>query len=283
MSEFRLNNRIKGAGTDLVTPFATDGSVDSAALARLVNAGCEGGVDFLCVLGPVSEAVSLSAEEKKIVRETVLEANAGRLPLLLGLDAGISAAKFSMMPQSVWEGFSAFLISAPSGVDAFAYFSDITRFSPLPVFICSDGDGLLPEIVLRLAEECPKITGIVTASGEGEHIREILDRRPDGFAVLSGDDMLTCELMLNGADGAISVAANAMPETEWLLVNSFSPEAAMNADMLLRPYVELIEKEGKVTGIKMMLSKMGIAENILREPFVPASETLEFDFNLLMK
>lgn len=278
------NNRIKGAGTELVTPFSEDGAVDAGALSRLVNASCEGGMDFLCVLGPVSEAASLSAEEKKLVRETVAEAAAGRLPLLLGLDAGISPAKFTMMPESSWDGFDAFLVSAaPDEKDVFGYFSDIARFSPLPVFICSDGDGIPSDTVLRLAEKCHRIAGAVIVSGEGEDIRDILEKRPDGFAVLSGDDSFTCELLLNGADGAVSAAANAMPETEWLLVHSLTPEVAMSADMLLRPYVELIAKEGCVTGIKYMLSKMGIAENVLREPLRPASEGLCFDFNLLMK
>lgn len=276
--DYRSQNRIKGAGTELVTPFAADGSVDAAALAKIVEASIESEMDFLCALGPVSEAAALSAEERRLVLETVREADAGRVPVLLGLDGDVSISKLSMMPESAYDGADAFLL--PAAADCVA---DLALASPLPVFLYSDGEGILPETLFGLAAQCPKIVGVVVASGEGEHIKEILEKRQEGFVVLSGDDLLTCELMLNGADGAVSVAANAMPETEWLLVNSFSPEGAMHADMLMRPYIDLIAKEGKATGIKMMLSKMGIAENILREPLAPASEALQFDFNLLMK
>lgn len=280
---YRQLNRIKGAGTSLITPFSADGSMDAGALSRIIEASFEGGMDFLCLLGPASEAASLSKEEKALVRETVVAAAAGRFPLLMGLEAGISVSKVAMMPESAWDGIDAFLVSQPEGADAYGYFRDIAQASPLPVFLLSDGDGILPETALRLAAECPKIVGIVISSGDGVHIREILENRPDGFALLSGDDMLTCELVVNGADGAVSVAANAMPESEWLLVHSFAPEVAMNADMLIRPYVELFGKESAEAGIKMMLSKMGIAENILRAPLSPASEQLQFEFNLLMK
>jgi len=273
----------------LVTPFAVDGSVDTGALSRIVEASYEGGMDFLCVLGPLSESEALSSDEKKLVRETVLEANAGRFPLLLGLDRGISAPKLSMMPVSAYEGFEAFLIAASDETgqsqDAlFQYFCEAARFSPLPIVIDNlPAVRLLPETLLRLADECPKIIGVNCHTDDYETAGQLIDGRPEGFCVLSGADEMTCGLMMLGADGTLSAIANAMPETEWLLVHSFSPEGAAQAYRLMKPYVELLPKERESVGIKTLLHLMGNIENGFRAPLAPASENLIFEFRLLLK
>ena len=144
---------------------------------------------------------------------------------------------------------------------------------------------MLADTTLRLAE-LPNIVAVKEASGNFEQIMDIINRKPEGFNVLSGDDAITMPLIACGADGVISVVANALPEKFSTMVN-----ASLHSDFdLARPiHNELLNitkmffEEGNPGGVKVALENREIMSQNLRLPLVPVSSNLANRINQEMK
>ena len=199
-----------GLGVALVTPFKGDGGVDYEALARLVDAQLAGGTDFLCVLGTTAETPTLTADEQRQVRRTVMERNAGRLPILLGVGGNSTQAIVDRLATDAMEGVDAILsvvpyYNKPTQAGMYAHFAAIAESTDLPIILYNvpgrTGVNMLPETTLRLAADFKNIVGIKEASGNLEQIETIISNRPAGFKVFSGDDGITLPLIKKGAPG----------------------------------------------------------------------------------
>ena len=279
---------IKGLGTALITPFKEDKSVDYEALARLLDTQLTGFVDYLVVLGTTGEAATLTADEKREVREFIVKYVDGRLPLVLGVGGNCTAAVCESLHTTDMTGFEAILsvcpyYNKPNQEGLYQHFGAVAEASPVPVILYNvpgrTGVNLLPETVMRIWEAYPdKIIGIKEASGNLEQIkrliglsaqRSVLCQR-SGLLVISGDDGIACEVMEAGGAGLISVASNAFPEDFWHIVHD--KNAALQAQYA--ETIRLLFVEGNPTGIKAFLAKKGIIQNYLRLPLVPASFTL---------
>ena len=278
---------IKGLGTALITPFKEDKSVDYEALARLLDTQLTGFVDYLVVLGTTGEAATLTADEKREVREFIVKYVDGRLPLVLGVGGNCTAAVCESLHTMDMTGFEAILsvcpyYNKPNQEGLYQHFGAVAEASPVPVILYNvpgrTGVNLLPETVMRIREAYPdKIIGIKEASGNLEQIKHLIAlsqesrvKSQEPLLVISGDDGIACEVMEAGGAGLISVASNAFPEDFWHIVHD--KKAA-----LLAQYAETIRLlfvEGNPTGIKAFLAKKGIIQNYLRLPLVPASFTL---------
>ena len=274
--------------TALVTPFLPDGQVDENALGRLVDKQIRGGADALVVLGTTGEAVTLTEEEKRLVVQLIVERNNHRLPLILGMGGNNTAAVLNSLHE--WEttltGHFAAILSVcpyynkPSQEGLYQHFRLVAEASPVPVILYNvpgrTGVNLLPETVVRLANDCPQIAGIKEASGNIEQIRRLIQQcQPfltDGrFVVISGDDGITAQLMDMGADGLISVAANAFPEDFGSIVREHNHRLQDK----YAPMVEMLFKEGNPAGIKTVLAQQGLIHNRLRLPLVACSPALQ--------
>ena len=207
-----------GMGVALVTPFTDSGEVDYETLKQLVDYQINSRTDFLCVLGTTAETPTLSAEEKLAVRRTVVERNAGRLPILLGCGGNCTRDIVNTLSTDAMDDIDAVLsvvpyYNKPTQQGMYAHFKAISEATNLPIVLYNvpgrTGVNMLPETTLRLASDCKNIVGIKEASGNIEQINYILRHRPDGFKVFSGDDGITLPLMREGADGVISVIGNA--------------------------------------------------------------------------
>ncbi len=274
-----------GLGVALVTPFKGDGSVDYEALARLVDTQLAGGTDFLCVLGTTAETPTLTAEEQRQVCRTIMERNAGRLPILLGVGGNCPQAIVARLSIDAMEGVDAILsvvpyYNKPTQAGMYAHFAAIAESTDLPIILYNvpgrTGVNLLPETTLRLAADFKNIVGIKEASGNLEQIEQIISNRPAGFKVFSGDDGITLPLIRRGADGVISVIGNAFaPEFAQLVHDAmrgnYAEAEAM--DERLRQMYELLFLDGNPAGVKAVLHLRGMMENRLRLPLVPASDT----------
>ena len=160
------------------------------------------------------------------------------------------------------------------------HFKAVAEASPLPVVLYNvpsrTGKNMEAATPLRLAEEFPgKIIGIKEASGDIDQIRTIIDHKPEGFQVVSGDDALTRRLIGIGAEGVISVVGNALPRlfsdmVHRSLANPSDPEAA-DTDTLLQPLDKALFADGNPSGIKCLLNLLGLADDVLRLPLVPVS------------
>ena len=275
---------LKGLGTALITPFKADKSVDYEALARLLDTQLTGAVDYIVVLGTTGEAATMTADEKREVRQFIVNYVHGRLPLVLGVGGNNTAAVTSGLEAMRNGGildFTAILsvcpyYNKPNQEGLYQHFCAIAEASPIPVILYNvpgrTGVNLLPETVMRIWEAHPdKIAGIKEASGNVEQIKHLIDLAKGKLLVISGDDGIACEIMEAGGAGLISVASNAFPEDFRHIVHD--KDAALQnryAEM-----IRLLFAEGNPVGIKAVLAQKGLIANSLRLPLVPASKELE--------
>ena len=288
---------LKGLGTALITPFKADKSIDYEALARLLDTQLTGAVDYIVVLGTTGEAATMTADEKREVRQFIVNYvkqspitnHQSPIPLVLGVGGNNTAAVTSELEAMRNGGildFTAILsvcpyYNKPNQEGLYQHFCAIAEASPIPVILYNvpgrTGVNLLPETVMRIWEAHPdKIAGIKEASGNLEQIKHLIElsaisRQPSELLVISGDDGIACEIMEAGGAGLISVASNAFPEDFWHIVHD--KDAALQAKY--NQMVKLLFKEGNPVGIKAVLAQMGIIQNYLRLPLVPASKELE--------
>ena len=271
-------------GVALVTPFDATGMVDHAALARLVDYQIESRTDFLCVLGTTAETPTLSEEEQLAVRKTVVERNAGRLPILLGCGGNCTHNIVNKLSKDKMDDVDALLsvvpyYNKPTQAGMYAHFKAIADSTTLPIYLYNVpgrcGVNMQPETTIRLANECSNIIGFKAASGNIEQIKKLIAMKPDTLDVLSGDDGLTYEIMKAGGVGVISVFGNVYPKECVELVRLLEQKRYDEAKELSDSYSEmfrLLFADGNPGGAKAQLSNMGYVKNILRLPLVPVRE-----------
>lgn len=272
-------------GVALVTPFDAAGEVDHEALARLVDYQIESRADFLCVLGTTAETPTLSEEEKEAVRRTVVERNAGRLPILLGCGGNCTHNIVNKLSKDKMEDVDAILsvvpyYNKPTQAGMYAHFKAIAESTELPIILYNvpgrTGVNMLPETTLRLAADFKNIVGIKEASGNIEQIEYILKNRPEGFKVFSGDDGITLPLIKSGADGVISVIGNAYAAEFAELVHLAQAGQFAEAEVIdqrLKELYTLLFVDGNPAGVKCLMELRGMLQNVLRLPLVPASQS----------
>lgn len=278
----------KGTGIALITPFNEDYSVDDESLEHIVNHVIDHGADFLVALGTTSEAPTLTAEEKKQVVATILKANKGRLPVLLGMGGNNTANVIEQINTQDFSGIQGILsvvpyYNKPNQRGMKAHFEAIANASPVPVILYNVpgrvGVNLQASTCVELAKH-PNIIAVKEASGNLQQIMEILRDKPTDFDVLSGDDGITQPLMALGATGVISVAANAYTTPFSRMMSAMKEgrtKEALKLHFAMMRMNQLIFADGNPAGIKCLMSHMGLCKNVLRLPLVPVSEKVEND------
>ena len=282
------NNIFKGTGVALVTPFKADFSVDVEALTRIVNHVIDNGADFLVVLGTTSEAPTLTADEKRLVINTILKANNGRLPILLGMGGNNTQAVIEAVKAQDFTGIQGILsvvpyYNKPNQRGMRAHFEAIADASPVPVVVYNVpgrvGVNLQAATCVELAKH-PNIIAVKEASGNLQQIMEILRDKPAEFDVISGDDAITQPMVALGATGVISVAANAYTKPFSRMMNAMKEgrfDEALRLHYAMLRMNQLIFADGNPAGIKCLMSHMGLCQNVLRLPLVTANEKVEAD------
>ncbi|MFZ9587453.1 MAG: 4-hydroxy-tetrahydrodipicolinate synthase [Crocinitomicaceae bacterium] len=279
-----MNNPFTGAGVALVTPFLDNEKIDFDALRALVRLQIKGGTDFLVVQGTTGESPVLSQEEKMEVLRVVIEENNGQLPIVYGVGGNNTRALegiFAALPKGV-DGILSVspYYNKPIQKGIVAHFKMVASFTDLPIILYNvpgrTGSNMSPETTLLLSE-IPNVVAVKEASGNMEQIMEIIRlRRPD-FGVLSGDDNLTMPLIAAGADGVISVVANAFPEKFAAMVHA---SMAGDLDLARKEHYDLFSitkmffEEGNPGGVKVALNVRGLMSEKMRLPLHPVSEGL---------
>lgn len=279
-----MKTRLKGMGVALITPFKEDGSVDYDALLRLVDYQLENGTDFLCVLGTTAETPTLTKEEKEKVKRTVIDRVGGRLPILLGVGSNSTQAVIDSVKNDDMTGVDALLVvvpyyNKPSQEGIYQHYKAVAEATELPIVLYNvpgrTGVNMTAETTLRLANDFENIVAIKEASGNIAQMDVIIKNKPEGFDVISGDDGITFPLITLGAVGVISVLGNAFPR-EFSRMTQLALEGDYaNALPIHHQFAEmcnLLFVDGNPAGVKAMLSIMGMIENKLRLPLVPARQ-----------
>lgn len=276
---------LRGLGVALITPFKEDSSVDFEALSRLVQFHLESGTDYIVALGTTAETPTLSKKEKSDVVRFIVEEVDGKIPVVMGLGGNNTADLASDLKNSDFSGISAILsvtpyYNKPTQEGLYRHYCALSQASSLPLILYNvpgrTGVNMTAETTLRLAYDCDNIVAIKEASGDLGQIKSIIDKAPEGFHVISGDDAITTDVIALGGIGVISVFANAFPrEMVWLVKNALKGNIAearrkMNADF--DTLFHLMFVEGNPAGVKCLLSLKGMIHNDLRLPLVPVSE-----------
>lgn len=280
----RTIDKIGGASVALVTPFKKDMSVDYDTLISLVNRIVVSGIKYITVFGTTSEVATLTSEEKSQVLSVIKSTIAGRCGLVLGIGGNNTAEAGRAIEQlDDIKDIDALLVvspyyNCPTQEGLYQHYKYIAERSELGIIAYNvpsrTGRNMEADTTLRLAND-GLIVGVKEASGIMSQVTNIIYNKPEGFVVLSGDDILTLPIIATGGDGAISVIANAFPfeyseMVKMALKGDF--EKARFYHKLLHKMYKLLFLEGNPAGVKALLSNLSLSENILRLPLTPVSE-----------
>ncbi|MFC4874265.1 4-hydroxy-tetrahydrodipicolinate synthase [Negadavirga shengliensis] len=274
--------KFKGAGVALVTPFQESGSVDYPALERVIEHVIQGGVNYLVVQGTTGETAVLTKEEKKEVLAFVKKTNKGRLPIVFGIGGNNTQEVIDTIHQTDFTGVEGILsvspyYNKPSQGGIIAHYEAIADVCPVPVILYNvpgrTMSNMLAETTLELAKH-PNIIGMKEASGNLEQCMQIAHRKPDDFLLISGDDLMTTAMRAIGAEGVISVIANAYPRIMASIINGTDTESR-NSTFSLLEINPLMYEESNPVGVKFLMSYMGLCREQVRLPLMNASASLK--------
>ncbi len=276
---------LKGMGVALITPFKQDKSVDFPALARLLEYIIQNKADYIVVLGTTAETATLTEDEKKAVKEFVVERVNRRVPLVLGVGGNNTKALTDYLKENDLSAFNAILsvvpyYNKPSQEGIYQHYKAIAEASPIPVILYNvpgrTGVNMTAETTLRLARDFENIIGIKEASGNITQMDDIIKNKPADFMVISGDDGITFPLITLGAVGVISVIGNAFPKEFSRMVRLALHGQYDQALQIHHKFTELFSLlfvDGNPAGVKCLLNAKGMIENELRLPLVPTRIT----------
>ncbi len=274
---------LSGSAVAMVTPFTKDGSVDTDAIRRLVQFHIKAGTDIIIPCGTTGESPTLSAEEQINIIRTVKEAANDKIIVAAGAGTNDTTHAVDLAKKAEKAGAAAILSVAPyynkpSQEGMYQHYRHIAEAVSVPIIIYNvpgrTGSNVAASTILRLARNFENIAAVKEASENFAQIAELLEERPEHFAVLTGEDSLILPFMAMGGDGVISVAANEIPLQIKQLVEAARTGNLEEARAINRRYRKLLKLnflESNPVPVKYALAKMGMIEENYRLPLVPLS------------
>lgn len=290
-----LREQFRGTGIAIVTPFLEDGTIDWEAYKKLIHFWIENKVEYLVALGTTGESATIHGEEKQAVFSFVKNEVAGRLPLVAGIGGNDTAEVIQGFKKFNLEGYSAILsvspyYNKPNQEGLFQHYKALDAATPLPIIMYNvpgrTGMNVSADTTIRIARECKNIFATKEASGNFEQVNQIIKYKPAEFMVISGDDPITLPMIAAGAEGLISVVANAYPKEYAEMVRLCMDGKFAEAQQLHYKYTDIIASmftEGSPSGVKAYLSEMGLCKNTFRMPVWPVSDKHMEKIRELMK
>lgn len=276
-----------GTGVALVTPFNEDKSVDYEGLKRLVNFQIDNGINYLVVLGTTGEPATLTSEEKEQVKATIIKANNGRLPLVIGIGGNNTMAVVNEVRTTDLSAYAAILsvspyYNKPTQEGIYQHFKAISEASPLPIIVYNvpgrTAKNVEANTVIRLANDFKNIVAVKEAAGDIVQAMRLIQHKSKDFMVISGDDMIALPMVLAGGAGVISVIGQGLPKDFSEMIQQGLKGNVANANALhykVMDSIDYIFEEGNPAGIKALLKSLGICSENVRLPLVNASYDLQ--------
>lgn len=280
-----VREKLRGTGVALVTPFTKELAVDYDALQKLLKFVLEGNVNYLVINGTTAESSTTTSTEKAKILQFVKDYVKDQVALVYGLGGNNTQQLIENFAATDLKGITAILsvspaYNKPSQQGIYQHFLQIADASPVPVVLYNvpgrTGSNMTAETTLKLALH-ENIIGIKEASGNLEQCMAIAKHKPADFMLISGDDMLTVPMIAFGAEGAISVLANAFPDKFSNMVQLALEGNFKEATELLFSFVDinpLMYEEGNPVGVKVLLERFGVCAASVRLPLVEASAGL---------
>ncbi|MDY0779199.1 4-hydroxy-tetrahydrodipicolinate synthase [Tenacibaculum sp. IB213877] len=280
-----------GTGVALVTPFNEDKTIDFDGLERLVNYQIDNGINYLVVLGTTGEPATLTKEEKEAVKAKIIEVNNGRLPLVLGIGGNNTAAVVEEIKNTDLTHFSGILsvspyYNKPTQEGIYQHFKAVAEATDEPIILYNvpgrTSSNMSPEVIVRLANDFENIVAVKEAKGDMVQAMKIIQNVPEGFLVISGDDMIALPMTLAGGAGVISVIGEGLPKEFSKMIQlglEGKVKEAYELHYKVADSIDMIFAEGNPAGIKAMLQRLGICSDEVRLPLVKASEELQTEIS----
>jgi 4-hydroxy-tetrahydrodipicolinate synthase len=278
---------LKGTGVAIVTPFHDSGNIDFGSLEKIVEHTIQGGVNYIVALGTTGESVVLSKDEKVAVLDFIIDTVNKRIPVVAGIGGNNTQEVINTIRATDFDGIGAILsvcpyYNKPQQKGLYVHFKAIAGVCPVPVILYNvpgrTSVNLSAETTIKLAHDFRNIIGIKEASGNLVQCMEIIRDRPQGFLVISGDDALTLPLISLGADGVISVVANAFPREFSEMVNLCLKGKFIKArslHMALLNFTNALFADGSPSGVKAAMEILGLCKNNVRLPLVKVNKTVQ--------
>jgi 4-hydroxy-tetrahydrodipicolinate synthase len=272
----------RGTITAIITPFRKDGSIDEDSLRRLVSFQEENGADAIGPCGSTGESATLSFDEHIRVVGIVVD-QVKKAKVIAGAGSNSTSEAISLSKRAAAAGADGILsispyYNKPTQEGIFRHYKAITEAINVPLIVYNvpgrTASNITSDTMLRLAE-LPGIGGVKEASGDLQQIQRILDGRPNGLSVLSGDDPLTYQMMRMGCDGAISVASNCVPARVSKMISlclSGKMNDALAVHTELSPLFAALFCETNPIPIKYIMAKMGYGSGMLRLPLTELTD-----------
>lgn len=290
-----LRDKFTGTGIAIVTPFNEDGSIDWNSFSKLIEHWIKGQVEYLVVLGTTGESATVHGKEKQEVFSFVAKEVAGRRPLVAGIGGNDTHEVIEGFKKFDLKGYDAILsvspyYNKPNQEGIFQHYKALNAATPLPIIMYNvpsrTGQSVAAETQLRIAHELKNIFATKEASGNFDLINQIIKNKPADFMVISGDDPITLHMIAAGAEGLISVVANAYPLEYSNMVRLCLRGDLDTAKPLHYKYIDIIASmfaEGSPSGVKAYLSEMGLCKNTFRLPVWKVSDKHHAKIKELMK
>lgn len=271
-----------GSIVALITPFR-NGQVDINSIKKLVHWHIDQGTNALVVCGSTGEAALLTETERHLVIKTVIEQNAGKLPIIVGCGAPSTVDVIRMMQQAKELGAAAALVVTPYYVKPtpegiYQHFKALNEAVDLPILLYNNPGrasiGLSVDLVVRLSE-LPNVIGIKDSCDDLTRVVKMRKQIKKQFCYLSGDDPIATAYMAQGGDGVISVSANVAPKHCSDLMKAWKDKQWENfADLRdkLLPLHEVLFVEASPAPVKYVASQLNSITDEVRLPLLPASE-----------
>lgn len=290
-----LRDKFTGTGIAIVTPFLEDGKIDWESFGNLIEFWIKGQVEYLVVLGTTGESATVHGAEKQEVFSFVAREMAGRKPLVAGIGGSDTQQVLHDYRSFDLTGYDAILTASPAynkpnqeGI--FQHYKALDTAAPLPIIMYNvpsrTGQNVSGETTVRIAKECKNVFATKEACGNFDQINYIIKNKPADFMVISGDDPITLQMIAAGAEGLISVVANAYPLEYSNMVRLCLQGNFDMAQPLHFKYIDIIASmfaEGSPSGVKAYLSEMGLCRNTFRLPVWKVSEKHLEKIRILMK
>ena len=285
------NNKFIGTGVALITPFNSDFSVDYNSLEKLVEFNILNGINYLVINGTTAESPTINSFERERIINTVVGVNNSRVPLVLGMGGNDTVRLAKEINSLDLTAISAILsvspyYSKPTQEGIYQHYSYLAKniFKPIIMYNVPGrtSKNILPNTVLRLANEFNSIIGIKEAGNDINQYIELINNRPDDFLIISGDDDLALKSVTSGGDGVISVIGQAFPQMFSKMIddglnNNISSAESINNELC--NIISLIFKENNPAGVKFVLSKLNLCNDVLRLPLMSVSKELRSQIN----
>lgn len=280
----KKKHALTGTGVAVVTPFQKSGKVDFDALTRVINHIIKGKCEYLVIMGTTGESPTLSKQEKSDILKHALQVAAGRVPVVYGVGGSSTMEVCDALEHTDFSGVTAILSVAPyynkpNQRGLYEHYRHVAEASPLPVIMYNvparTGMNMTADTTLKLAHDFPRLAAMKEASGNMEQIMAIIKEAPKDFLVISGDDLLTLPLIACGAQGVISVVANAFPKkfsemVRLCLDGRFEKALPLHYDLMRA--TQLFFADGNPGGVKVALEAQKLCRADVRLPLMPVND-----------